>query len=358
MMNKEMQAATLPHLFAEKLLRWYKTQGRHDLPWKKQKTAYPVWLSEIMLQQTQVSTVIPYFERFMKAFPNVKQLGKAPLDQVLHYWSGLGYYARARNLHKTAQIVTEQCKGSFPRTVEELQALPGIGRSTAGAIVAQAFNQFAPILDANVKRVLSRYHCIEGYPGQKEVEERLWRLANAYTPRARVADYTQAIMDLGATCCTRTQPQCHICPLQSDCLAHKQGTQTHYPHKKVKKAVPKRTVTMLIVRTAKHVLLEQRPLKGIWAGLWSLPEFSDHKELEKFLKKTLLVQNFTRQVLEPFIHTFTHFHLQISPMLVILRQAPSLPEKTRFSWVNAQGLTQRGLPAPIKKLLITSKSVI
>lgn len=347
-----------PPKLSTPLLRWYQTQGRHDLPWKKPRSAYRVWVSEIMLQQTQVRTVIPYFQKFMQVFPTVEKLSQAPLDQVLHYWSGLGYYARARNLHKTAQIVTKEYHGQFPRTVEGMMALPGIGRSTAGAILAQAFDIVAPILDANVKRVLCRYHGIAGWPGQKDVEAQLWELATKHTPSQKVAEYTQAIMDLGATCCTRSTPHCHACPLATHCVAFATHTQEDYPTKKTKKAVPTRQVIMLVAQHKNSFLLEQRPLQGIWAGLWSLPEFDTQPALRSFLGKTLKISDFTLEPLPPLKHTFTHFHLQISPMLVIVRNIGTLPKQSVFAWVNTKGLTQRGLPTPVKKLIHIAKDTV
>ncbi|MFI4938542.1 MAG: A/G-specific adenine glycosylase [Candidatus Berkiellales bacterium] len=338
--------------FAKQLLNWYSTEGRHDLPWKKPISAYRIWVSEIMLQQTQVSTVIPYFARFMKAFPTIKKLADAPLNQVLHYWSGLGYYARARNLHQTAQIVATKYQKKFPQNGEDLQALPGIGRSTAGAILAQAFDIFAPILDGNVKRVLCRFHCIEGNSQQKEVEQTLWEIAEKYTPTTAVADYTQAIMDLGATCCTRSTPNCQACPLKTRCLAFSRNAVQEYPHKKVKTTLPHREITMLLARHQDAILLYQRPLQGIWAGLWSLPEFNNSKELKQFLREHLPLKKTTLKELTPLIHTFTHFRLKIQPILLHLNQKKSTAlNKLGLTWVNAHGLTQRGLPAPIKKLI-------
>lgn len=310
-----MNIAHLPtSWFHQQVLTWYDQQGRHTLPWKKSINAYRVWVSEIMLQQTQVSTVIPYFKRFMKAFPNVKALAEAPLDNVLHLWAGLGYYARGRNLHKTAQIIQEQYQGKFPSTVERLMELPGIGRSTAGAIVAQAFNLHAPICDGNVKRVLSRLHCIGGWPGQKDVEAILWELANHYTPFERVADYTQAMMDIGATLCTRSKPNCAQCPLKTGCQAYAENKQLLYPQKKPQKTLPSRQVFMLcLLKSNKEILLHQRPQKGIWGGLWSLPEFENKKMLEAFIKNHFGLKNLSLKPLPEIQHTFTHFHLSIAP---------------------------------------------
>lgn len=335
-------------LIQNDLLRWYDTHGRHDLPWKKPLSAYRVWVSEIMLQQTQVTTVIPYFKRFMKTFPTVDALAKAPLDQVLHHWAGLGYYARARNLHKTAQIIVTQYHGKFPRTAEHLATLPGIGRSTAGAIVAQAYNVRAPILDANVKRVLARLYCIPGWYGNTAVAEQLWALAEKHTPTQRVDDYTQAIMDLGATCCTRTNPDCPQCPLRKKCQAYQSNTQALYPARKPKKAIPLREVTMIILCHNNAVLMEQRPLQGIWGGLWSFPEYDDVQASVDFLKKIPKRKIASIQHLPELKHTFTHFHLRIAPILV---QLTTTVAAGPHHWVTPQQLRSLGLPAPIKKLI-------
>jgi len=335
--------------FSKQLLTWHAKAGRHDLPWKKPLHPYQVWVSEIMLQQTQVTTVIPYFERFMQTFPTLESLAQAPLDQVLQHWSGLGYYARARNLHQSAKKIVEDHQGHFPRTLEDLIRLPGIALSTAGAILSQAFGIRAPILDGNVKRVLCRFHAVEGWPGQKEVENKLWMLAEKYTPSSKkVADYTQAIMDLGALCCTRSQPQCEQCPLAQQCLAFQNQTQLDFPTPKPKKALPTRHAIMLFIFNTKgEILLQQRPLKGIWAGLWSVPEFQDKASAQRFLKEGLRVKKITPLPL--LKHSFTHFHLVISPQQIIAEHG--LPHAFPFHWVSPKALTQKGLPAPIQKLI-------
>lgn len=337
--------------FHQQVLAWYDQQGRHTLPWKKTINAYRVWVSEIMLQQTQVSTVIPYFKRFMKTFPNVKTLAKAPLDDVLHLWAGLGYYARGRNLHKTAQMIHEQYQDKFPSTVEALMELPGIGRSTAGAIVAQAFNLRAPICDGNVKRVLSRLHCIGGWPGQKEVEAILWELASHYTPFERVADYTQAMMDIGATLCTRSSPNCPACPLQERCQAYAEDKQHIYPQKKPQKTLPFRQTLMLcLLNKNKEILLQQRPQKGIWGGLWSLPQFDDKETLTAFIQQHFGLKRLMLSPLVEIQHTFTHFHLTITPWQGKISKSTALQTED-LHWVNAKALKKLGFPAPVKKLL-------
>ncbi len=263
-----------PRQFSAALLDWYDHHGRRDLPWQSEPTPYRVWVSEIMLQQTQVSTVIPYYRRFMQSFPDVAALAAAGQDQVLHHWSGLGYYARARHLHAAAQRVV-QSGGAFPDTLEAVMALPGVGRSTAGAILALACAQRHPILDGNVKRVLARFHAVDGWPGQATVQKRLWQLAEMYTPHARVAHYTQAIMDLGATLCTRGRPDCGQCPVRSGCAAHGSSRQADYPAPRPARILPVRTVTMLLLgNQASELLLERRPPTGIWGGLWSFPELA------------------------------------------------------------------------------------
>lgn len=264
--------------FTRSVLRWYKKHGRHDLPWQKDINAYRVWVSEIMLQQTQVNTVIPYYERFMQTFPTVRDLAQADIDEVLHLWTGLGYYARARNLHKSARIIHTDHNNRFPDDLESIVALPGIGRSTAGAILSLALNQVAPILDGNVKRVLARYHRVEGWPGNKKTEQKLWQLAESVTPDKEFAAYTQAIMDLGATVCTRSNPLCDQCPVNNGCEARETGTQEQYPGKKPKKTLPvKQTIFTIIENDKGEVLLEKRLPQGIWGGLWSFPNVNPNR---------------------------------------------------------------------------------
>ena len=269
-----MNANTLsPARFQQRVLRWFDRFGRHDLPWQHPRSAYRVWLSEIMLQQTQVRTVIPYFQRFVERFGDIHALAAASEDEVLHLWTGLGYYARARNLLKCAQVLVDQHNGEFPATVEALEQLPGIGRSTAGAIASIAFDTPAAILDGNVKRVLARFCAVEGWPGETAVHKALWTIAERYAPEQRCADYSQAMMDLGATLCTRSRPACDLCPLSDDCAARAAGSQANYPGRKPRKALPVRSTTMLLVRDpASRVLLTRRPSEGLWGGLWSFPE--------------------------------------------------------------------------------------
>ena len=272
--------------FSDRLLAWFDDHGRKDLPWQHDITPYHVWLSEIMLQQTQVSTVIDYYNRFIKRYDNVQALAAADLDDVLALWTGLGYYARARNLYKATQIIVERHQGQLPSTIDELMALPGIGRSTAGAIMALGYHQRHAILDGNVKRVLTRYAAISGWPGKKDIEQKLWQLAEQLLPTHRVGSYIQAQMDLGATICTRSKPLCSQCPLITDCKAYLSGNPTQYPSSKPKKAIPQRQTYWLIVRTESGlILLEQRPNKGIWGGLWSFPEFESLDDVKCFYQQ-------------------------------------------------------------------------
>ena len=339
--------------FPERVLAWYDEHGRKDLPWQLDISPYRVWVSEIMLQQTQVTTVIPYFERFMRRFPTVDVLAEAPLDDVLHHWSGLGYYARARNLHRAAIQVHAEYGGVFPEQVEQLEALPGIGRSTAGAVVSLSMQQWAPILDGNVKRVLARHHAIDGWSGQSAVLKRLWQLAETHTPRDRVNHYNQAMMDLGATLCTRSRPRCDDCPVNASCLAKSQGDWKSYPGKKPRKALPERRVQMLLLRNASgEVLLQQRPPQGIWGGLWGFPELpvSDDPLLwcrEQALGEARFVCDLPKRR-----HTFSHFHLDIEPREILLAEPGcGVLEGGQWVWYNPRQPDARGLAAPVARLL-------
>lgn len=338
--------------FADRLLAWFDKHGRKDLPWQQDITPYRVWVSEIMLQQTQVNTVVPYYLAFMKSFPTVQRLARAPLDQVLHHWAGLGYYARARNLHKAAQQVVTEFGGEFPDTVEAMEQLPGIGRSTAGAIVSIAYKKRAPILDGNVKRVLARHQAIGGWPGESATLKALWSASEASTPEKRAAAYTQAIMDLGATLCTRTKPACGDCPVNQDCAAYHAKTQSEYPGKKPKKAVPVRTTQMLMLEApGKQILLEQRPSSGIWGGLWSFPELPDEAGAEDYCLQQFGTAGKIKRW--PVMrHTFSHYHLDITPVHISLAQAPGqIMEDDRLLWYNSPSAPDVGLAAPVQKLL-------
>lgn len=341
--------------FSQRLLTWYDLHGRHNLPWQQDKTPYRVWISEIMLQQTQVTTVIPYYQRFMARFPHVDDLASASEDEVFHHWSGLGYYSRARNLHKAAKKVVEQHSGIFPRSVAGLMELPGIGRSTAGAIAAISMGIRAPIMDGNVKRILTRYFAIHGWPGLTTVANELWIIAEGLTPQERVGDYTQVMMDLGATLCKRSKPACHQCPLNTSCIACQTGQQQRFPESKPKQARPERsTVMLMVVNQHGEVLLEKRPPAGIWGGLWSFPEISapDQIRAEAFDQTGLIINDC--DLWRPFRHTFSHYHLDITPALTFVdaqQQPLQVNEPDDYCWFALNQSRQLGLAAPIKKLL-------
>ena len=340
--------------FAESVLAWFDQNGRKDLPWQKNPTPYRVWVSEIMLQQTQVTTVIPYYSRFMERFPDIATLAAASLDDVLHLWSGLGYYARARNLHKAAILVCEQFNEQFPDSLEALETLPGIGRSTAGAILALACGQRQAILDGNVKRVLARYHALSGWPGQAAVLKQLWRLAEKHTPDYRVAEYTQAMMDLGATVCTRNKPACSECPLSTACKALKTANPAQYPSPRPKRSLPVRDIHMVILLNDNHaVLLQKRPPAGIWGGLWSLPEFESRQALYHWCDaQGVSAPENTNRTLPELRHSFSHFHLQITAHLMVTENpAIAVMEADTTLWYNMDQPQPVGVAAPVSKLL-------
>jgi A/G-specific adenine glycosylase len=369
--------------FSEQLLAWFDQHGRKHLPWQQQKSRYSVWVSEIMLQQTQVNTVIPYYKTFMQRFPTVIHLANAQQDEVLHLWTGLGYYARARNLHKAARRVRDEFGGIFPDEFDQVLSLSGIGRSTAAAVLSLANNQPYVILDGNVKRVLARFFAVEGWPGNKKVEEAMWGMAESLKPtensveEARYNDYTQAIMDLGATLCKRSKPNCEECPLQSHCLAFAQGRQQELPHKKPRKAIPTKYTHMLIPFINGSVLMHKRPSSGIWGGLWGFYEsdeplenlnYASYSTLPDDLRAALADKKGDIKKLEPFTHTFSHFHLHISPILIELQSVAQLPQssdtlvinepsplseveiKQQALWFNIQEASKVGLAAPTVKI--------
>lgn len=343
----------MPDSFAEKVVAWQRVNGRHDLPWQNPITPYGVWISEIMLQQTQVATVIGYYQKFMQRFPNIEKLAAAPQDEVLHHWSGLGYYARARNLHKTAQIVADQHDGVMPKDLESLVGLPGIGRSTAGAILSLAYEIPAPILDGNVKRVLARHQAVSGWPGQTQVAKTLWALAENLTPAEEIRAYTQGMMDLGATLCTRSNPNCTACPLQQNCVAFAQGNPEDYPGKKPKTQKPVRESTFLIVQDDNdRVLLQKRPPQGIWGGLWGFPELPDGENAQDY-GAGRFGQAVTRSNQWSVLrHTFTHFHLDITPVILTVdRPITELKDHDDYVWFDPNEPQSLGLAAPVQKLL-------
>ncbi|MBM7127101.1 A/G-specific adenine glycosylase [Dyella flava] len=338
--------------FANALLAWFDRHGRHDLPWQHPRDAYRVWLSEIMLQQTQVATVIPYFQRFVTRLPGLRELADAEEDVVLALWSGLGYYRRARFLHKAAQLCVERHNGQLPSDFDALAALPGIGRSTAGAILAQAYGLRYPILDGNVKRVLTRFHGIFGHPGEREVEKQLWLRADEHTPAARTADYTQAIMDLGATLCVRSRPLCAACPVAGDCVAQRDNLTTQLPTPKPGKAIPTRSTVMLVLRDAEgRVLLQRRGPQGVWSGLWSLPEAEDTDGAWREAQLKARIED--AQSLTPFVHVFSHYRLQIQPLLFDnAAPAHAIADNADLRWSAIADLSALGLPAPVRSLLL------
>jgi A/G-specific adenine glycosylase len=337
--------------FADALLAWFDNHGRKDLPWQHPRDAYRVWLSEVMLQQTQVVTVIPYFQRFVSALPTLRDLAAADEDTVLALWAGLGYYRRARFLQRAAQICVEKHGGELPRDFDALADLPGIGRSTAGAILAQAHGLRFPILDGNVKRVLTRYLGVHGFPGQSAVEKVLWHHADALMPAERTADYTQAIMDLGATLCVRTRPQCDACPLAESCVAKRDDLTTQLPTAKPTKRIPTRDTVMLILRDTKgRVLLERRGPQGVWSGLWSLPEASDHDAAWRAAQSLATIDD--AQPLPAFTHVFSHYRLQVEPLLFDAATAHlRIADNPSLRWCDASERAALGLPAPVRSLL-------
>jgi A/G-specific adenine glycosylase len=357
------------HSFSSRLIAWQRTHGRHDLPWQG-SDAYRVWLSEIMLQQTQVATVIPYYQRFVASFPNIVALAAATEEQVLTHWSGLGYYARGRNLHRAARIIAGQYGGEFPRRFEQILELPGIGRSTAAAICALAWHEHRAILDGNVKRVLARYCGIEGRAGDKKVANQLWQQAEALLPppcRGRagvgvetsststprdddIATYTQALMDLGATVCTRSKPKCGDCPVRSDCVAFQNGRVSEFPTPRPRKAVPERHTTFLLLMHGNDILLEKRPGSGIWGGLWCPPQFDDEEAARDWFAQNGMAAS-QGERLETFSHAFTHFRLHITPLKIQLSRKPVRAAQPGTVWLDVDEALGAAIPTPVRSLL-------
>lgn len=361
-MKRVADTMQTPHdaAFSESLVAWQKRHGRHQLPWQQTRDAYRIWLSEIMLQQTQVATVIPYYQRFLQRFPDVTALATAPVEDVMSMWAGLGYYTRARNLHRCAQAVVELHGGRFPSDVTQLAALPGIGPSTAAAIAAFAYGTRAAILDGNVKRVFCRVFGIEGFPGQSAVEKQLWQRASALLPERDIEAYTQGLMDLGATLCTRSRPRCGDCPMQSRCVAYETDRTAELPARKPKKATPEKSTVMLLVMVDGEILLEQRPPSGIWGGLQSLPELERlggdasaddlHAEVRAVLADLGEIEHI--ETLPGFMHAFTHYRLMVTPLKVSLSTLHAGAGQWDYRWVGAEQLAQAALPAPVRKLLM------
>ena len=342
--------------FSDRVLAWYDQHGRKDLPWQH-TDAYGIWVSEVMLQQTQVQTVIPYFERFTRSFPDVATLADAPLDEVLAHWSGLGYYARARNLHKAAQIICDEHDGEFPDDVELVEALPGIGRSTAGAILSLAFGQRQPILDGNVKRVLARHGAIAGWPGKSAVLNELWEAAERRTPQGRVGAYTQAIMDLGATICTRSQPLCDACPIAVDCVVRINADIDNYPGRKPNRVKPIRQTTMVMAISGRAVYMERRPPVGIWGGLWSLPEMNGDA-IDGWCEH---VMNGGKADIESWAtlrHSFSHYDLDIHPVVVRVGVGSrKVADGDDSTWYELDEAPPGGMAAPVQKLISELKKI-
>ncbi|MYM21254.1 A/G-specific adenine glycosylase [Duganella sp. FT135W] len=349
--------------FSADLIGWQQVHGRHTLPWQNTRDAYLVWLSEIMLQQTQVSAVLGYYARFLERFPTLRDLAAAPVEDVMAQWSGLGYYTRARNLHKCAQRVVAEYDGVFPSDPLLLAELPGIGRSTAAAIAAFSSGRRAAIMDGNVKRVFARVFGIDTYPGERKTEEAMWRRAEALLPEAGIESYTQGLMDMGATLCTRSSPSCERCPMQPRCVAFATGRTKDLPVRKPKKAVPEKHAVMLLVVDGDQVLLEQRPPSGIWGGLLSLPELDGHvaaedDEVEPADQDALMraVSKFGEmescEHLSTVTHVFTHYKLHIAPYRITLSRRLMLAAESGHVWLNAADIANAALPAPVKKLLL------
>lgn len=339
----------MPYL-AQRLILWQKSCGRHDLPWQQNRDPYRIWLSEIMLQQTRVSAVIPYYQRFLERLPALSDLAAAPLDCVLELWSGLGYYSRARNLHSAAQQIVTYHGGRFPERLEDIVALPGIGRSTAAAIAVFSFGDRRAILDGNVKRVFARYFGITGYPGDASVEDELWRMAEVQLPCSETRIYTQALMDLGATICTPANPNCANCPLNQDCVARATGQVAMLPTPRPKKNLPQRHTRMLILRQGGDIFLEQRPPSGIWGGLWSLPEIGCDMDIHSHCRHRFGIEIVQNAILPAVKHCFTHFHLHIEPQLLEVQRVPRMTEAGQI-WLAPATALDRAIPAAVRKLL-------
>jgi A/G-specific adenine glycosylase len=340
--------------FSAKLIHWQKHHGRHHLPWQGTRDPYAIWLSEIMLQQTQVTTVTPYYQRFMLRFPNINSLSLGPLDDILTLWSGLGYYARARYLHQTAQLIMKNYGGKFPRQLDLIQQFPGIGRSTAAAIAVFAFGERCAILDGNVKRVLTRYFGIEGYPGNQKIQNQLWEKAITLLPDENAKDnietYTQALMDLGALVCTRSKPNCTICPLQQDCTAFRENRVNRLPTIKPRRALPEKETVFLILTKQKKILLEKRPAPGIWGGLWCPPEMTTNKDATTYCSQHYNLTIIPLNDMPPLNHSFTHFKLRIHPKLLgVISQINS--KQNKAMWLTLDEALATAIPTPVRKLL-------
>jgi A/G-specific adenine glycosylase len=339
-----------PAPFAERLVAWQREHGRHGLPWQRTRDPYRIWLSEVMLQQTQVATVLPYFERFVATFPDVRTLASAPIDRVLEHWAGLGYYRRAHHLHAAAKAIVERHGGVFPRDVDAIAALPGIGRSTAAAIAAFAYGTRVAILDGNVKRVLARHRGIEGFPGVPRVERELWSAAEPLLPDADIERYTQGMMDLGATVCTRA-PACLLCPVADDCVARIDGRVAELPTPRPAKLIPVRAVRLLVLQRNGEILFERRPPVGVWSGLWSLPETPLDEDVRDVIRERFGVDATIGDAISPITHGFTHFTLTLHPQRIVVSRWPQSAEAPGRIWLTRTDALAAALPAPIKRLV-------
>ena len=337
--------------FASRIVKWQRLHGRHGLPWQGTRDAYRIWLSEIMLQQTQVSTVIPYYERFIDRFPTVSALAAAPEDDVLALWSGLGYYARARNLHRAARDVVERLGGVFPSSFDALVTLPGVGRSTAGAIAAFAGGERRAILDGNVRRVLARHAGIGGDPSRASVIAALWETAEGRLPRSVIDAYTQGMMDLGANVCLPRDPHCLLCPVAADCVARTEDRIAELPGRKARAPARRKRISMLVVMRGRDVLLEKRAASGIWGGLWSLPEAGADEPPGEALERDWGMSAAEVSALQPFEHAFTHYTLEVAPWRIRLARGAKLTEGKPAMWMPLEDVSGAALPSPVKKLL-------
>jgi len=339
--------------FAEAVLAWYRRHGRKDLPWQLDKSPYRVWVSEIMLQQTQVATVIPYYRRFLERFADIRTLAEASTDEVLQCWQGLGYYARARNMQRAARIMRDDYQAQFPQELKQVMGLPGIGRSTAGAILSFACNQSWPILDGNVKRVLARCFRVAGWNGQSRTMKELWALAERLTPTQNTGQYNQAMMDIGATLCLKSSPKCEACPLKQFCESYRHGTQASYPERKPKKSKPIKRTLMLLHKFQGQLLLWRRPPSGIWGGLWSLPEVASCADIDDWQRQHLSTASPHSTIAENLLrHQFTHFSLDISLAIIELERLPTkVSDNENLAFVAAEQLPDYGLPTPVRKIL-------
>ena len=338
--------------FAARVIAWQKRHGRHDLPWQNTRDPYRIWLSEIMLQQTQVATVIPYYTRFLEKFPTLRDLARASEDEVLALWSGLGYYSRGRNLLRAARIVAEQLGGAFPKAMDDILALPGVGQSTAAAISAFAFGGRQAILDGNVKRVFARQFGIGGFPSEKKIEAKLWSVANAALPKKNIEAYTQGLMDLGATLCLRTRPLCLACPVEESCVAKRDGRIQELPTPRPKKSVPEKFTTMLIIAHAGEVLLEKRPPTGVWAGMWCFPEVVNGASPRDVCRERYGLETKPLKPWSVLQHGFTHFKLSITPQPIVVQKKLPRASEPSFMWLSIDDALKAAIPKPVRELLI------